>query len=226
MGARKQVESVKTESLERRLRSGRHGMEPEEVVAHQRDRLLEAISVVVARNGYVSSSVDAIVAEAGTSKRTFYELFEDKEDCFLQAYDAYSVGLFTEIAASMDPDGAPEERARDAMYGIVRGVTARPEASTAFLVEIGAAGPKVLDRRAMFFEQFADRYVAWRHESRATNPKLPELTKFRALTSVLSVTEVIAMKARRDGIESVAELTDEIVELAVWFTRAGEELSD
>lgn len=226
MGARKKVEPEKVEPLERRLRSGRHGMDAKDVADHQRARLLDAISVVVAKNGYVASSVDAIVAEAGTSKRTFYELFESKEDCFLQAYDVYAVDLFTSIASSMDPEGAPEERARHAILGLVRGVIERPEASTAFLVEIGATGKKVLDRRAMFFEQFAERYVAWRRESRETNPKLPELTKFRALTSVLSVTEVISLKARRDGIESVAELTDEIVELAMWFTRAGEELSD
>jgi AcrR family transcriptional regulator len=207
------------------LPSGRHGLDPEEIAANQRARLIAAIASVVAAKGYAATSVNDIVAAAGTSKRTFYEHFTDKEDCYLQAYDQFSINLFNSIAGRLDPEGEPSERATDAIRALVDGVSSMPEASQAFLVEIGAAGTAAMNRRMAFIRGFADRYVEWRHQSRERNPQIPELSNFRALTSVLSLTEVISMQVRTSGAESVTELTDDLVDLAVWFTRADEQSS-
>ena len=53
----------------------------------QRERLLEATLRVVAAKGYAAATVADLTREAGVSRTTFYELFEDKEACFLAAYD-------------------------------------------------------------------------------------------------------------------------------------------
>ncbi len=66
---------------------GRHRLPPEVVARSQRERLLEAAVRVVAAKGYGAMTVGDLTKEAGVSRTTFYELFEDKEACFLAAYD-------------------------------------------------------------------------------------------------------------------------------------------
>ena len=66
---------------------GRHRLPPEVVARSQRERLLEAAVRVVAAKGYAATTVGDLTKEAGVSRTTFYELFEDKEACFLAAYD-------------------------------------------------------------------------------------------------------------------------------------------
>ncbi|HET6447989.1 MAG TPA: TetR/AcrR family transcriptional regulator, partial [Conexibacter sp.] len=55
----------------------------------QRDRLLQGMAQTVARRGYAATPVAEVLKAAGVSRRTFYEQFADKEDCFLAAYDAF-----------------------------------------------------------------------------------------------------------------------------------------
>jgi AcrR family transcriptional regulator len=59
----------------------------EELRASQRGRLICAIADCVAEHGYPETTVADVIARAGVSRRTFYEHFNDKEDCFLAAYD-------------------------------------------------------------------------------------------------------------------------------------------
>src|SRR5271165_5461613 len=70
------------------LPSGRHGLLRSFVAANQRERIMAAVGQAAAEVGYAEMSVEAIVARAGVSRRTFYEHFKNKEDAFLAAYDA------------------------------------------------------------------------------------------------------------------------------------------
>jgi len=68
------------------LPPGRHHLSPEFVFAHQRERLLRAISDQCATNGYESTTIAHIVRQASVSRRTFYKHFASKQECFLAAY--------------------------------------------------------------------------------------------------------------------------------------------
>ena len=70
-----------------KLPRGPHGLTREQVEADQRGRLIGAMSMIVAEKGYGDTAVADVVARAGVSRRTFYEQFANKEDCFLAAYD-------------------------------------------------------------------------------------------------------------------------------------------
>jgi AcrR family transcriptional regulator len=59
----------------------------DELRASQRGRLICAIADVVAEKGYAATTVADVIELAGVSRKTFYEHFGDKEDCFLAAYD-------------------------------------------------------------------------------------------------------------------------------------------
>ncbi|HEY1594901.1 MAG TPA: TetR/AcrR family transcriptional regulator [Thermoleophilaceae bacterium] len=64
-----------------------HPSAREELRASQRGRLICAIADSVAAKGYAETTVADVIALAGVSRKTFYEHFNDKEDCFLAAYD-------------------------------------------------------------------------------------------------------------------------------------------
>jgi AcrR family transcriptional regulator len=74
----------------------------EELRASQRGRLICAIADCVAEKGYAATSVADIIERAGVSRRTFYGHFEDKEACFLAAYDVGAEAIFEAMVASLE----------------------------------------------------------------------------------------------------------------------------
>jgi AcrR family transcriptional regulator len=69
-----------------------------ELRASQRGRLICAITDAVAEQGYADTSVADVTERAGVSRKAFYEHFEDKEACFLAAYDTGAKAIFDAMA--------------------------------------------------------------------------------------------------------------------------------
>jgi AcrR family transcriptional regulator len=84
---KKPADSTQANVVPRILPRGRHKLDPQLVAASQRQRLLEAITELVAEKGYPDVTIRDIVTRAGTAKRTFYDHFADKLQCFLAALD-------------------------------------------------------------------------------------------------------------------------------------------
>src|SRR5688572_4913669 len=72
----------------RDLPRGPHGLSRDEVRQSQRGRLLQAATDEAAERGYANTTVAHIIARAGVSRATFYDLFSDRESCFRSAFDA------------------------------------------------------------------------------------------------------------------------------------------
>ena len=70
-----------------RLPHGPHRLDHKQVISHQRARIHGAMVEAVAENGYAGTSVRQVVGLAGVSRRSFYEQFPNKEECFLATYD-------------------------------------------------------------------------------------------------------------------------------------------
>jgi AcrR family transcriptional regulator len=128
----------------RSLPRGPHRLAREEVLASQRGRLLDAMAEVVALRGYGAATVADVIEHAGVSRRTFYEHFKDKEECFLAAYDAGVEVLMATMRGAPDPIAAYLET-----------LAAEPAFARTFLIEIGAAGPRALERRRAVHDAFA-----------------------------------------------------------------------
>src|SRR5215208_2116777 len=105
-------------STPRPLPRGPHGLERDVVLASQRGRMLGAMAQAVAVNTYGGTTVADVVAGAGVSRKTFYEHFRDKEECFLAAFDGGVERLLGAIVeAEADEDGwIPRMRARVRAY--------------------------------------------------------------------------------------------------------------
>jgi AcrR family transcriptional regulator len=129
-----------------RLPPGRHGLPRSFVAENQRERLLNGVVEAVAERGYTATTISSITAAAKISRRTFYEYFEGKEDCFGAAYEMIEAHVLDSMLA---PPRAGEEwpdRVRARLAALLE-VLSRDEAVTrCFLVEPLAAGGEVTAR--------------------------------------------------------------------------------
>src|SRR5919198_4323464 len=113
----------------------------------QRARLLDAVARVVADKGYLACTVTDIVRAAGVSRSTFYELFEGKEACFLDAY-RHGVAVLLERVRSAVIEAAPGDwraQLRAGVRAYLRAVAAEPAFARAFVLELTLAGPAAQD---------------------------------------------------------------------------------
>lgn len=120
---------------------GRHRLPPEVVARSQRERLLEAAVRVVAAKGYGAVTVGDLTKEAGVSRTTFYELFEDKEACFLAAYDNAVEALVRRTVSAYESEQIWPDRAAAGLAALLAALAAEPALARLSLVDIGSAGP-------------------------------------------------------------------------------------
>lgn len=120
---------------------GRHRLPQEVITRSQRDRLLDAAVRVVAEKGYGAMTIGDLTKQAGVSRTTFYELFDDKEQCFLAAYDNAVEAMVRQVIAAYEHDGTWPERAAAGLTALLEVLAAEPALARLSLVDIGNAGP-------------------------------------------------------------------------------------
>jgi AcrR family transcriptional regulator len=142
---------------------GRHRLPPEVIARSQRERLLEAAVRVVAEKGYAATTVAHLTREAGISRTTFYAMFEDKEACFLAAYDGIADALVRRIAKAYEAEERWPQRARAGLAALLEALAGEPAIARLALVDVGAAGPAAqrryraaLQRLTPLFEEGRD----------------------------------------------------------------------
>ena len=119
---------------------GRHRLPPEVVARSQRERLLDAAIRVVAEKGYAAATIGDLTGEAGVSRTTFYELFEDKEACFLAAYDGAVELLVRRVTSAYESEERWPERAAAGLAALLEALAEEPQLARLALVDVGAAG--------------------------------------------------------------------------------------
>jgi AcrR family transcriptional regulator len=120
----------------------------------QRQRLLDAMAHLVGARGYLSVSVAHVIEAAGVSRKTFYEHFGDKLDCFLEAYESSTQRLAEALAdlSATPAAGRTERQLRQYLMAI----TESPTVTRAFIVEVMGAGDAALRARERVNRRFAD----------------------------------------------------------------------
>jgi AcrR family transcriptional regulator len=96
---------------------------------------------VVATKGYGAATVADLTGEAGISRTTFYELFADREACFLAAYDGHIDALVRRISSAYEAEERWPDRARAGLAALLEALAAEPELARLVLVDVDAAGP-------------------------------------------------------------------------------------
>lgn len=126
---------------------GHHGLSPEEVADSQRARILDALRVAVAEHGYQDASVADVIKHAGVSRKTFYAQFEDKEDCFVVAYDEHVRRLQAVVLDAFDAQDEWVPALRAGLTALLNALAYDPAMARFCFVDVLAAGPKAAARR-------------------------------------------------------------------------------
>ncbi|HET7121366.1 MAG TPA: TetR/AcrR family transcriptional regulator [Solirubrobacterales bacterium] len=129
-----------------RLPPGRHGLPREFVVHNQRERLIAGLAEAVAENGYAGTTIAHITRHAAVSRRTFYEHFSSKDECFVAAYDAVMSELRQRVGDAFDQEDEWPQAARAGIAAMLEFLAAEPNLARLSMVEALVAGPVVVER--------------------------------------------------------------------------------
>jgi AcrR family transcriptional regulator len=152
----------------------------------QRARMLAATVQVVGELGYEKMSVARVTSRAGVSRRTFYDLFEDREACFLAAFvDAVerARGLVCEAAVG---EREWRSRVRAGLGALLGFFEEEPFAGRLLVVDALKAGPVVLERRARLVAELIEVAEGGRAQVRGGRELAP-LTGEGVVGAVLAV---------------------------------------
>ena len=196
------------------LPRGRHAAPRPVVREAQRARMLAAIVQAVAEKGYARVVVADVIERAGVSRKTFYEQFSNKDECFLAAYDASVDELLATIDEALDalaPDWLAAHRAAVSVY--LEALAASPGFARAFLIEVLGAGPDALSRRAAVQDRFAAQLRDVHRRARADIPAIPEVPPHTFRAAVGAVNELVTAHVLEHGAETLPELADAILDV-------------
>lgn len=141
-----------------RFPAGVRALPADLVSAVQGERLLAAMLRAVAELGHRAVTVQDVLDRAGVSRPTFYEHFENKEDCFLAAFDAAATRFCNRLEAAASEGGDDwRDRLRMGMEELLRFIAAEPDAARTLIVEARGAGAAALLRR----DELLDRLAGW-----------------------------------------------------------------
>jgi AcrR family transcriptional regulator len=166
---------------------------------------------VVSDRGYPETRVVDVIGVAGVSRKTFYELFDSKEDCFLAAYDVLLENLLGEATNQFESmPGAPwAERVSAALGTLLNHLAEHPSEARFAIVEVLAAGPKALARRDAALRQFTGFLEAGRSE---TSVELPGIT---SLAIAGGINELLYSEILHGA---VGHLPSRLPDLMFWVT--------
>jgi AcrR family transcriptional regulator len=156
------------------------------VLGIQRARILDAMVEVSVERGVANVTVARVVERAGVSRRTFYELYDDREECFLEAFDEVIALASRYVLDGYDANAQWVERLRTALIGLLSFVDVERGAGQLLIVGSLGAGASALERRQRALTQMIALIDEGRTETKA-GAEPPLLTAEGLAGGVLSV---------------------------------------
>ncbi len=201
----------KTRTATTRLRPGPSGLPRVQVTEIQRTRMLAAAMEAVEEVGYARMTVAQVIGRAKVSRKTFYDVFADREDCFVAAFDqAVAHGRAVVMEAYMQQSGW-RDGIRAGLDRLLVLLDDEPAIAKVCVVEALGAGSKVLEHRAAALEEAAEAID--RGRSLASNPDdLPEVTAEGVVGAIFAV---LHTRLLEDGREPLADLRGSLMSMIV-----------
>ncbi len=173
----------------------------------QRSRLLSAAAVVIDELGYEQASVARIAARGRVSRRTFYELFGNREECLVALLEEVAGRVERELAAAALEGLVWRERVRGGLWTILSFLDAEPVLARICVVHALHGGSRALERR----EQLLARLAAVLDEGRREGPRGEECTLVTAEGLVGGAFGVVYARLRGGDPRPLTDLLDELM---------------
>jgi AcrR family transcriptional regulator len=175
----------------------------------KRERILKGMLQAVGSKGYERATVQDAIAEAGLYRQAFYDSFNDKEDCYLQAIDAGSAWIELAMREAAGGQATWRGQLRGALTGLLSFLDKEPEVGRALLVEVHAAGPPAVEKRTEAMERAAMMMDNAREESEGAAPAIS------AEAIVAGILAVLHSRLAADQTDGFARLLPELMYLSV-----------
>jgi len=163
--------------------------------------MLVAAVQVLAEQGYEQMTVDRVTRGARVSRRTFYDLFEGREDCFLAVFDDALQRVSERVlGAYCAVEGRDwRERVRAGLQELLRFFDEEPQIGAVLIVHALRGGPRVLERRAEVLAVVSATIQEGGAEAHRGSEPVSSLTGEGVLGGVLAVIHT-RLSAKRPGV--------------------------
>ncbi len=200
-----------------RERMLRPGPQPsrEEGARNQLERLYGAMVASVADKGYAATTVGDLLELSGVSRSSFYDLFRDREDCFLATFDALHELAMAIVSTELEGEGTLEERARRGLRAMFESVVAQPAAADLCFnhpYDLGPPGHEALERSMTRFGAVIGPALA---EISGREELPPEM--LRALLGGAQF--ILQVHLRRGEEDKLPDLADHLMDWAISYER-------
>lgn len=175
----------------------------------KRQRILRGMLLSVGTHGYERTTVQDAITNAGLYRQAFYDNFEDKQGCYLQAIDAGAAWIELAMRQAAAGEATWRGRLRGALGGLLTYLDEQPEIGRALIVEVHAAGPAAVEKRTEAMERAAAMMDLAREESEDAAPAISAEAVVAGILAVLHT----RLAARQE--EGFAQLLPELMYLAV-----------
>jgi AcrR family transcriptional regulator len=190
---------------------------PKDVAASQRERLFAAMIDLVDERGYQATTVTDVLARASVSRASFYELFANKENCFLSAYDLRVARVAGEIlSAYSDPKLASPERLSTALATFFEIVAGWPGAARVTISEIATAGRQGMQRREQSTTVAEQKLASLLRQTTKRTSMSPTITK----ALIGGIRQVTYNRLRENRQNELPTLVEDLISWMLVYDRA------
>jgi AcrR family transcriptional regulator len=181
-----------------RLRPGPNGLPRGQVTEIQRGRMLSAAIDAVEEVGYSGMTVAQVIGRARVSRKTFYDVFADREDCFLAAFEQSLDQIRSVTAQAYEDESSWREGVRAGLARLLAFMDQEPALTKLCIVEALAAGDRVLERRAAVSEDLARVIDGGRFAPGALDP--PAVTAEGLVGGIFAVLHTRVLEGGREPL--------------------------
>ena len=168
----------------------------------------------VGERGYEATTVAAVVGRAQVSRNAFYELFADKQDCFLAACDEVGERSVARVA-QLASEPTWIDALREGFEVFLAWWNAQPGLMAAYLVDLPTAGRPALEQRDRQIARFTEMLDALAERARREQPELPPMPELATRGLVAGILDLFGREIRLGRRDRLAELREPVLALVV-----------
>jgi AcrR family transcriptional regulator len=191
--------------------SGANGSAHAQIADLQRARILSAMFDVASERGAGNVTVAHVVERSGVSRRTFYEIFDDCEDCFLAAFDEAVAYSSERVLPAYSSQGCWRERIRAGLVALLSFIDEEPMIGRLLIAESLGGGPATVERRGLVLAHVTSAIADGRKEAKDGIAPLP-LTAEGITGGVLAI---IHARVTAPGHGPLVELANPLMSMIV-----------
>jgi len=110
--------------------------------------MITAMAEVAGERGAANATVAHVVARSGVSRRTFYEMFSDREDCLAAVFAEAVERAGRRVLPAYEAESGWQARLRAGVAALLLFLEDEPDMGRLLVVEALGGGPRVLEHRA------------------------------------------------------------------------------